>query len=215
MFTPFLPHCQSVAVQTRRKVRRFRHTVTKRLTRTFWGARALRVYLTFGLLFMLFFARIHDPLLVELPFASYAVISSAQAEAGLEVNVGAGVLSTDIQFPVEGRLTTPFKGGHPGIDLATSTGVDIYPYGEGRVVETRFELFGLGRSVVVDHGDGLVSVYGHMSTIFVKPGDAVTLTTVVGEVGSTGHSSGPHLHLEIYDQGRVVDPLRYLPKTWI
>ncbi|MDP3724674.1 MAG: M23 family metallopeptidase [bacterium] len=203
MVTSFLPNCQSIAVQTRRKIRRFKCT--------FWGFRAIRVYLTFGLLFVLLSARIHDPLLVELPFPTYAVISPAQAEAGLKANVAAGVLPTDIQFPVTGNLTTRFSAFHPGIDILASTGTSIYPYGSGKVVATRFEDIGLGRSIVIDHGEGLLSEYGHLSVIMVKPGDNVGMDTVIGEVGSTGRSTGSHVHLEITDQGKRVDPLRYLP----
>ena len=211
MVTSFLPNCQSVAVQTRQKVRRFRRTAIRRFKRTFWGFRAIRVSLTLGLFFALFSAQIHDPLLVELPFSSYAVISPARAEAGLQADVAAGVLPTNIQFPVTGNITTRFSASHPGIDILAPTGTDMYPYGAGNVVTTRFENVGLGRSIVIDHGDGLVSEYGHLSVIMVKPGDKVGLATVIGEVGSTGHSTGSHLHLEIADQGKRVDPLRYLP----
>jgi hypothetical protein len=61
--------------------------------------------------------------------------------------------------------------------------------------------------VMVDHGDGLVTVYGHSSRLLVKPGDTVKAGQILGLVGSTGHSTGPHLHLEIHVDGKAVDPV--------
>lgn len=130
----------------------------------------------------------------------------------VEARVETAVLPIDIQYPVSGRITTQFTIFHPGVDIATAYGTPLKPIGDGRVIETRYGFFGLGNAVVIDHGDSLISEYGHLSKIEVKPGDTVTKDTVIGRIGSTGFSTGSHLHLEISDHGKTIDPLKLLPK---
>ena len=69
---------------------------------------------------------------------------------------------------------------------------------------------GYGNLVVVDHGNGFVTKYGHMNKIYVKKGQYVDVEDVLGEVGSTGRSTGPHLHYEVLFQGRNVDPMPFV-----
>ena len=100
---------------------------------------------------------------------------------------------------------------HSGADLVAQTGTPVKPIMAGLVKETNRWYFGFGNHVIIDHGAGLESIYGHLSRINVEPGQKVTLNTVIGEVGSTGFSTGPHLHLEIHQNGNLVNPADIVP----
>jgi murein DD-endopeptidase MepM/ murein hydrolase activator NlpD len=111
-----------------------------------------------------------------------------------------------------GLRTDPFTGQprfHDGIDLAADRGTPIRPFREGTVSFSGRKA-GFGNVVIVDHGKGLESVYGHTDRNLVKTGMKVTRNTILGEVGSTGRSTGPHLHFEVRKSGQSVDPLPYL-----
>ena len=111
-----------------------------------------------------------------------------------------------------GRRRDPFTGHtsfHGGIDLAAKSGTKIYPFREGVVTFSGWKS-GYGNVVFVQHEDGLESVYGHNAKNLVKPGEQVGPQTVLGEVGSTGRSTGPHLHFEIRKRGKAIDPVPFL-----
>lgn len=116
------------------------------------------------------------------------------------------------QYPLENmRISQSFSFFHPGVDLGAPTGIPIKPVKEGKVVEAGYSLIGYGKMVYIDHGNGVTSLYGHMSKILVKKDDVVDDNTTIGEVGSTGHSTGPHLHLEIRTGEKNVNPFSVLP----
>ena len=92
---------------------------------------------------------------------------------------------------------TPFTSYHPGIDIAGSTGNAIYASASGVVVYAGWNDYGYGLMVVIDHGDGWQSLYGHMNDVDVACGQAVFQGNMIGGVGSTGNSTGPHLHFEM------------------
>ena len=98
---------------------------------------------------------------------------------------------------------------HAGIDFRAPVGTPIRAAGAGKVVSAGWN-GGYGRMVEVDHGDGLTTRYAHMSKISVKDGQEVEVGTVLGEAGSSGRSTGPHLHYEVRRNGAPVDPLRFL-----
>ena len=110
-------------------------------------------------------------------------------------------------WPVQGPITTqygelgPFwgKGYHPGVDIGVPVGTPIGACGDGVVVEAEADGWnsGYGHYVKIDHGNGIYSLYGHMSTVSASVGDRVTAGTVIGRVGMTGFTTGPHLHWEI------------------
>jgi murein DD-endopeptidase MepM/ murein hydrolase activator NlpD len=106
--------------------------------------------------------------------------------------------------PITGHLAF-----HSGLDFEAPTGTQIRSAGGG-VVKTASWVSDLGLVVEIDHGKGLLTRYAHTSRVFVKPGDVVTPGLVIAEVGSTGRSTGPHLHFEILQNGRFVDPRTYL-----
>ena len=129
-------------------------------------------------------------------------------------------------WPVTGRLTdffgprrNPFGGGggefHPGQDIANTIGTPIIATANGTVLVADWQS-GYGRLVEIDHGNGITTRYGHMSKIAVEPGQLITRGQVVGFLGSTGRSTGPHLHYEVRLDNEPVNPLDYLPREeWV
>ena len=98
---------------------------------------------------------------------------------------------------------------HAGMDLAAPTGTPVVAAGAGTVV-TSGNLGGYGNTVVIDHGNGLSTLYAHMSVLHLEVGDTVAAGQLVGAVGTTGTSTGPHLHFEVRRFGIPVDPVAYL-----
>lgn len=138
--------------------------------------------------------------------------SSVLAQNEPEVNtltVPEQPLSTEIsiQYPVDPViLNQGYHLFHFGIDLDGVTGQPIYPIKKGQVEKTEFSRWAFGNSILIDHKDGLKSFYAHLSKVTVEQGQEVDTRTVIGEMGSTGRSTGDHLHLETYKNGRVVNP---------
>jgi len=99
---------------------------------------------------------------------------------------------------------------HKGIDIPASTGTPIPAAAAGTVANTGYEPGGAGNFVNVNHGNGLTTKYFHLSKISVSRGAKVIEGQSVGLVGSTGNSSGPHLHFEVWDNGQARDPMGYI-----
>lgn len=116
-------------------------------------------------------------------------------------------------WPTSGQITSGFgpRWGrmHEGLDIAAPTGRPITAAKSGKVIVAGWS-GGYGNLVVIDHGGGLSTAYGHQSRIAVKVGEPVTQGALIGFVGSTGHSTGPHLHFEVRVNGAARDPLPYL-----
>jgi murein DD-endopeptidase MepM/ murein hydrolase activator NlpD len=116
-------------------------------------------------------------------------------------------------WPVSGPVTSSFgfRWGrmHEGIDIGVSSGTPIHAAASGTVIYCGW-MEGYGNLVVIDHGNGLATAYAHQSAIAVTCGQGVSQGSTIGYVGSTGHSTGPHLHFEVRVNGAPVDPLGYL-----
>jgi len=122
-------------------------------------------------------------------------------------------------WPAKGRLVSgygyrrhPLWGGtqfHTGIDIGTPYGDPIRAADGGQVIFSGW-WNGYGKAVVIDHGKGTSTVYGHMSRIYAQAGQKVGKSQILGLIGSTGFSTGPHLHFEIRKYGKTVNPLGYL-----
>lgn len=116
-----------------------------------------------------------------------------------------------IRLPVDSFVISQgYSFFHPGIDLATIKGTPVYPIMEGSVVLINYGRFGYGNHVLVDHGNGRQSLYAHLAKIEVKEGEKVTFDSILGLIGSTGRSTGPHLHLQIFDNGSWINPRAFL-----
>lgn len=120
------------------------------------------------------------------------------------------VAPCDVQ-PVPFEINNGFGvSGHPGVDMASPSGTPIRTCRAGLVVIASRQ-GGYGNAVVIDHGGNMGTLYGHQSQIAVSAGQHVNAGDVIGYVGSTGYSTGPHLHFEVRLGGNVVDPTSYLP----
>jgi murein DD-endopeptidase MepM/ murein hydrolase activator NlpD len=104
---------------------------------------------------------------------------------------------------------TKEKKVHYGIDFVGPKGAPIYATGNGKVVSAEFSFFGYGNVVVIDHGFGYRTRYAHLQKIDVKVGNQVARGQVIGKLGSSGRSTGPHLHYEVLLRNKPVDPMNY------
>jgi murein DD-endopeptidase MepM/ murein hydrolase activator NlpD len=146
--------------------------------------------------------------------AQSATLAAAIRDAQAAGSSGTGVPSAaGFIWPVNGTVVSGFgmRWGrlHEGIDITASTGTPIWAAAAGTVIHAGW-LGGYGNLVVVDHGDGLATAYAHASSILVSVGQSVAQGETIALVGSTGDSSGPHLHFEVRVNGVAVDPLFYL-----
>ncbi len=113
-----------------------------------------------------------------------------------------------------GKRVDPFSGQmawHAGVDFAGRAGSDVVAVASG-VVTYAGKRYGYGQMVEVNHGDGYVTRYGHHESLLVKTGDIVKKGQPIGTMGSSGRSTGPHVHFEVLKNGRAVDPKAYVAK---
>ena len=135
------------------------------------------------------------------------------------------VSSSPSLWPVEGKLadgfahrTDPFSGEgafHKGVDITAPTGTTVRTTADGIVVQAEMVAGGYGRLVIVDHGAGLQTYYAHLSKISVHAGQELHRGEIVGQVGSSGRTTAPHLHYEVHVGGTPVNPYRYLANTTV
>jgi murein DD-endopeptidase MepM/ murein hydrolase activator NlpD len=153
-----------------------------------------------------------------------AKIASTPAAAPIQASNQAAVApqkDSTAQWPIHGEITTefgvphrPYQAYHTGIDISDGrrSGVTpIHPYRPGRVIQVIHSNVSLGNHVVVDNGNGITSVYGHMYSTNVQVGQQVDKNSVLGLEGSTGASTGPHVHFEIYLNGKLQNPHNFVP----
>ncbi|TMC89845.1 MAG: M23 family metallopeptidase, partial [Chloroflexi bacterium] len=169
------------------------------------------------------------------------LISESNAAAWAQANVGAGLATDYLQLPagtgpsglslswpiLHARITQlfgptgyvlepplgPYPHFHTGIDLAAASGSPILAAADGVVVGVAHTSIGYGNYVIIAHGGGVLTLYAHLLETDVVVGQRVVRTQLIGREGSSGLSTGPHLHFELRYNGQVVDPLRYLPSA--
>jgi len=161
-----------------------------------------------------------------LPLGSLAnpVLSQTNQDGDTALVVSSGAISaapqnisiktkTSIQLPLANfHLTQGYHFFHQAIDLAAPSGTPIKPIASGKVEIVSYNGFGLGNYLVIRHGANFYSVYAHLRKININRGDIVDKETILGQVGSTGFSTGPHLHLETIVDNQKINPLSILPK---
>ena len=153
--------------------------------------------------------KISDIVAVRKPSSNYTGISVIK---DLIKNPGVKPTGNKMTWPTVGtRITQYFSWRHNGVDIANKIGTPIYAADSGTVVISQGGYNGgYGNTIVIDHGGGKRTRYGHMSKLFVKVGDEVSKGENIGAMGSTGHSTGPHLHFEVLINGARYNPLNYV-----
>jgi len=142
-------------------------------------------------------------------------LESAQRAAGIAGSADSSGSSGMFSWPVTGTITSPFGwrsnpfGGapefHQGLDIAAPSGTTVTAAAGGTVIMAQW-YGGYGNYILIDHGGGYSTGYGHLSAIYVSTGQSVQRGQAIGAVGSTGQSTGPHLHFEVRIAGKPVDP---------
>ncbi len=124
-------------------------------------------------------------------------------------------LPISLAWPLRAAIGSPFGprgfGFHPGIDLIAPAGARVDAASSGRVVWAGYRVGGWGLLVTIAHGNGVRTMYAHLSRVGVRVGERVGVGAPVGRVGTTGDATGPHLHFEVRIRGAAVDPLPALP----
>jgi murein DD-endopeptidase MepM/ murein hydrolase activator NlpD len=142
------------------------------------------------------------------PFVNQQAVTYTSGAAPANARIGGG----NFIWPTAGSINQRYWAGHAAVDLGAWTGAPVKAADGGYVaLATGGWNGGYGNHVIIDHGNGFVTLYAHLNSIFVKPGESVVAGQQIGSVGNSGNSTGPHLHFEIRYQGVPRDPLAYLP----
>ena len=128
----------------------------------------------------------------------------------LTPDAGAVSATGSFVWPAAGRITQKFSWYHPGVDIASHDGGPILAADSGTVVVSGWSTVGYGNYIVIDHGNGYKTLYAHMSVLMATVGQRVSRGSVIGQMGSTGRSTGTHLHFEIHSSSGKADPLANL-----
>ena len=158
--------------------------------------------------------------LAELERQENQILAESRALADVITgSSGSGQGTGSLGYPVSGAIISPFgwrihpilgyRKFHTGVDFGVGYGTPIRAADSGTVIYSTW-MGGYGNVIIVDHGDGLSTLYAHQSSVAVGTGARVTRGQTVGYVGSTGFSTGPHLHFEVRVNGNPVDPMAYL-----
>lgn len=147
-----------------------------------------------------------------------AAIAAANSNSGggSASNASTGSGSGELIYPTDSRTISAgypnYSSGsyHGGIDFPVSTGSNVYAAASGTVILVKYLNYSYGYYVMIDHGDGLSTLYAHNSQLLVSVGDSVSQGQVIAKSGSTGNSTGPHCHFEVRVNGTRVNPLNYL-----
>jgi len=146
------------------------------------------------------------------------IAAPASSSAGTQVarvqkitpDAGTVTASGSFVWPAQGSITSNFVWYHKGIDIANRAAPNILAADSGTVIAAGWDGSGYGNKVVVDHGNGYRTLYGHLQAIYVVPGQTVGRGSAVGKMGSTGRSTGTHLHFEVIFNGVYINPFNVL-----
>lgn len=151
--------------------------------------------------------------------ANATVAPITDQQAATTSTPSATTAGSTVAWPLHGHVTaefgdrTPYQSSHSGIDVSSyqpAGNTSISPVRQGTVTEAG-QHGGLGNRIVIDHGEGITATYAHLDSIAVSPGQIVNPGESLGREGSTGNSTGPHLHLEVRKDGQLINPREFLP----
>ncbi|MDY7039944.1 MAG: M23 family metallopeptidase [Chloroflexota bacterium] len=125
-----------------------------------------------------------------------------------DVERGTGIFG----WPASGYITQGYWSQHRAIDIGSPTGTPVYAADSGFVTFAGWTELGYGRLIVIDHRNSFITYYAHLDACYVEAGDSVGKGTLIGALGNTGRSTGPHLHFEVRHKGVQRNPFVYLPK---
>ena len=191
---------------------------------TLWSFRKELLYVTLAFLIVLFMPVIAVVILTETGINvvsdKLATVDSINKTIEIHDPLDGSVvkeINPTMVWPVKGRITVefgvphlPYQLFHTGIDIASWKGDDIIPFMDGTVTYAGEIFWGYGKHIIIDHGDNISSLYGHLDKIYVFKGQKVKIGDVIGKEGSTGWSTGPHLHFQINVYGIPVNPRTFL-----
>lgn len=138
-------------------------------------------------------------------------VQRAQVYSG-PVPAGAKTGSGRFVWPTSGYVTQGYKRLHPALDIARAIGTPVKAADSGYVVVAGWSNQGYGKYIVINHGNGFQTLYAHLDQIYVSVGNVVGQGAVIGAMGNTGRSTGPHLHFEIHKNGVKLNPQSFLPR---
>lgn len=179
------------------------HPISKFFRRSLEHKRARKTVSVGLTLLVMAFGQLSNLLAAETQATEVALISQPDSQSLTTLNT--------LEKPLDGRLAQGFHGFHKGVDILDPVGTPIEPIADGVVSEVSLGRLGWGNTIVVDHENGLKSRYAHMKDIKVIEGEKIGKDQPIGTVGMTGWTTGPHLHLEVYQNGKAVDPAAILP----
>lgn len=140
----------------------------------------------------------------EIPWNPVARVRQTTPDAGTVVASGS------FAWPTQGIITQRFYWYHKGVDIANPSAPSVVAADSGKVITSGWSKSGYGNHVVIDHGNGFRTLYAHMQKLYVVQGQSVSRGSALGQMGSTGRSTGTHLHFEIIKGGAYINPLGVL-----
>lgn len=132
-------------------------------------------------------------------------------KGGLELPAPSIASGSPLAWPLVGVITQGFKQSHLALDIGAPYGSTVYAADDGTIVYADWAQTGYGYTIIIDHGDGRQTWYNHLKGTLLGKDNFVSRGTPIGQVGSTGHSTGPHLHFELRLNGEHVNPIDQLP----
>lgn len=187
---------------------RFSHPLS-RLLRPFAEARRFRLLVGANLALSVLIVNQIGPIGGASPIANEPIEVAVLTNEDIQV-----ITETTFRFPVDESqgYSQGFHAFHPGVDIRAHRGTSIYPIANGKVIEVEYGIWAYGHKVVIEHEHTLVSLYAHLDEINVQIGDQVTKNTIIGNIGLTGWTTGPHLHLETKNAQGYLNPKQLLPE---
>ncbi len=184
---------------------RMTYKKTKKSLRKFLERKNIKKIFGFNLAVMVLFTGVAS--------SPISALNQTQTQETITLTAPVAQLTTEhgVRIPLDNfKVNQGYSNFHRGVDLDGNLGDPIYPIMGGTVEGVFYSRFSYGNHVIINHGSGFKSLYAHLSKVTVKVGQEVDKGTVLGTVGSTGWATGPHLHLEVYDNGQNFNPLTIL-----